>query len=218
MTSDILDKIRKRDTFLKKHRQNKDNLDHLIKYKKYRNIVTKEIRDAKENFIVHKIEEDKNDPKKLWRHLKHIGYKSNKKHSHIVLDIDGKRCYDTKSVANHVNDFFTNIAQNLVNKLPLSTKKYDVDSQNFKNFYSKKGVLPDSFVLQEISEQFVFQELCKLNPNKGTGLDNIQPKFLIDAKYSIKTQLTHIINLSIRNEKVPDEMKHARVTPIFKKK
>ena len=56
-----------------------------------------------------------------------------------------------------------------------------------------------------------------LNPVKGTGLDKMPARFLKDASSVIKSQLTFIINLSIRTETVPNEMKLARITPLFKK-
>jgi hypothetical protein len=60
--------------------------------------------------------------------------------------------------------------------------------------------------------------LCKLQPNKSTGLDNIPAKFLIrDGASVLKDPITFIINLSINTNSVPDDLKCARVTPLFKK-
>ena len=59
--------------------------------------------------------------------------------------------------------------------------------------------------------------MCRLNINKGTGLDNLPAKFLKDSADVLKSHLAFIINLSIATERVPDDMKHARITPIFKK-
>ena len=42
-------------------------------------------------------------------------------------------------------------------------------------------------------------------------------RFLKDTADVVKSQVTYIINLSIETEIVPDEMKCARITPIYKK-
>ena len=83
-----------------------------------------------------KIDENKNNPKQLWKNLKDLGYQSNPKEStNIVLDVDGTKLYDKKSVAGHFNHFFTEIASRLVNKLPIHDDSiYDVDSVNFKDY------------------------------------------------------------------------------------
>merc|ERR1739840_50068 len=93
----------------------------------------------------------------------------------------------------------------------------DTLSQIFKNFYINKGIIPKSFNISQVSEDFVYRELCKLNPNKSTGIDGIKSKFLKDGANVIKSVITHIVNLSIETETVPDELKSAIVKPLFKK-
>ena len=77
--------------------------------------------------------------------------------------------------------------------------------------------MPKSFKISRVSVQFVHKELMNLNPHKSTGIDNIQSKFLKDGANEIKHILTHIINLSIDTNTVPDELKFAKVKPLFKK-
>ena len=68
-----------------------------------------------------------------------------------------------------------------------------------------------------MTESFVHKELSKLNPHKGTGLDLMPARFLKDASEFIKTPLTYIVNLSIKSNTFPTDMKQARITPLFKK-
>ena len=138
-----------------------------------------------------------------------------KENYNIVLDIKNTRCYDNKTIVNHINAFFTDIAQNLVTKLPKGSGKYNVKAMY--DYYNRKGVKQNSFGLKPVSEEFVFKELKNLNGSKGTGLDNMPAKFIKDSAESIKGPITYIINLSIKSEQVPNEMKKARVTPLIKK-
>ena len=116
MTSEILDDIRKRDAFLTIYKKTKS--DH--HYKLFcieRNKVQRNIRTAKEEFIAGKIEEAKKSPKKLWQHLKSLGYSSKKKDgSSIVLNVAGQACHNLTDIANHFNTFFTTVASSLVDK------------------------------------------------------------------------------------------------------
>ena len=57
--------------------------------------------------------------------------------------------------------------------------------------------------------------LDNLKP-KSTGLDGIRPKVIKEAVDSIIDPLLHLLNLSICTGKVPDNLKIAKVTPLFK--
>ena len=55
-----------------------------------------------------------------------------------------------------------------------------------------------------------------LNSAKATGLDNISARFLKDAADLIVPFIAQIINLSLEQGTVPDDMKHSKVIPLFK--
>lgn len=215
---EILESMRERDSWLSKSRKNKHNTEHYQKYRQLRNKVQNDIKSAKRQYMLNKIDENKNNPKQLWKNLKDLGYQSNPKEStNIVLDVDGTKLYDKKSVAGHFNHFFTEIASRLVNNLPIHDDSiYDVDSVNFKDHY--RSIIPDSFQLQEVTHEFVWNELQRIDINKSTGLDGIPARFLKDAAEIIINPILHIVNLSIRSGTVPNDMKLAKVIPLYKKK
>ena len=154
--------------------------------------------------------------KKLWKVLKNIGYANKPNPSTVVLKTDDTLIHDNVTVANKFNYFFTNVASNLVSKLPTSKSVYNTCTNVFKCFYGKKSF--SNFKLQPVSHKFVYDELKNLNPTKSTGLDKIPARFLKDGACVLTAPLTHIINLSIESESVPDDLKLARITPIHKKK
>ena len=120
-------------------------------------------------------------------------------------------------MVNEIAKYFLTVAENLVRKIPNVTKIFDVNSHNFKDYYKDKGAIPKSFKISKISEDFVLKELRKLNPTKSTGIDGIKPRFLKDGANVVKSAITHIINLSIETEKVPEILKQAIVKPLYKK-
>ena len=58
----------------------------------------------------------------------------------------------------------------------------------------------------------------KINIKKATGADGIPAKIVKNCKSCIAPQLTALVNLSIENNCLPDKLKEAQVTHIFKKK
>ena len=97
------------------------------------------------------------------------------------------------------------MASTLVSKLPPCPKLFDFNSDIFKQFY--KLVLENNLHL-DLSP---VTELEKLNPNKSTGLGNI------DGACVLQKPITYLVNLSLSSGVVPEDMKVARVCPIFKK-
>ena len=59
--------------------------------------------------------------------------------------------------------------------------------------------------------------LGRLGAKKATGLDDISARFVRDSATIIACPLGHVINLSFIQGIVPDDLKSARVVPIFKK-
>lgn len=114
-------------------------------------------------------------------------------------------------------NFFLNIATILKNKLPPMPQLFDISTNIYKDYYKNKVNIQANFKLSLVSEEDVYKELCKLKTQKSTGIDEISPIFLKDGANELKGVITYIINLSIDTETVPEEMKFAKVKPLFKK-
>ena len=217
MTSDILEDIKQRDFYLYRFKKNRAQEDYKL-FCKLRNKVQRNIRTAKSEYLSNKIEENKNEPKNLWQQLKNLGYKNSKKDSsNVVLTINDENCHDSKTVSDYFNQFFTNIASTLVQKLPFSKKKFDLNSDLLKKFYDKRNPHENKFYLKTVSEDFVYKELCNLKIGKSTGLDGIPARFLRDGAEVLKIPVTFIINMSISEKTVPSDLKLAKVKPLYKK-
>ncbi len=216
-TSEILDLILERDSLLRHFKKSKSSDDYKC-YCKLRNKVQRTVKKAKSDYLSSQIEENKNNPKKLWQHLKGLGYNSkSKENCNMVLNIDGEMCYDNKKVADHINEFYTTVASTLVNKLPPAPNLFHVASEKFQCYYRNKGVTANSVSLKPVSSDFICKELKKLNASKSTGLDGIPARFLKDGHEVLCHPIGYIVNLSITSGIVPNAFKCARVKPLFKK-
>ena len=74
-----------------------------------------------------------------------------------------------------------------------------------------------SFNLCQVTKNKIFQIIPSLNSNKATRLYLIPCKFIKDSAQFIKSPLTHIENYPISKSKIPDDLKAARITPMYKK-
>ena len=76
---------------------------------------------------------------------------------------------------------------------------------------------PGSYSFSVVSENKVHGYLNKLSADKATGLDDIPSRFVRDGASIIACPLSHVINLSLIQGTIPDDLKSARVVPLFKK-
>ena len=203
--------MRRRDFLLKKARKTKNSEDW-TNYRSCRNKVTDSIRKAKASYNHRLIKECGNDHKAFWKTMKRIlpGEKSavstkiNTGHSIIA---------DKRLIANAFNKFFVGTASRLLEKLPslpsFSTVPQDVNSG--------PELQRTAFKFEDVSEDFVKNQLRGLKAGKAVGLDKIPARLLIDAADIVVRPLTDIINCSLRSGTVPLDLKSARVIPLFKK-
>ena len=217
MDSNILAKINQRNSLLRSFNETKDPTVK-ADFNRLRNTIQRDIASAKETYLQSQLTENIGNPRQLWKKLKTLGYSDKLKgRSKMVLKIGDNLCYEENSIANHVNTFFTNVANELVNKLPAPLEIYTTNSDNFKQLYTRKQITPGLMELSPTTKEFVLKELQATNPNKSTGLDCVPPVILRDGADTIAPPLTYLINLSIQNSVVPDLFKQARVTPVHKK-
>ena len=118
MNREILCQIRKRDALLTKFKKDKSQTEVYSEYCRIRNKIQREIKAAKASFFERKLEQNKNDTRRLWSQLSSLGYGDAKSGHDIVIEVDGEKCFDPRSVSGSFNTFFTRIASDLVGKLP----------------------------------------------------------------------------------------------------
>ena len=204
----IREKPRKRDEIRKEVLKGRVDVTYQD-FTALRNEVQRDIEKLKASYFQCKLDDSMGNPKKLWEYLKNLGYSDkSKSKGKILLDINGQLCYDALSVCNYINGFFTNVASTLVSKLLSPLNKYSTDSVTFKQFYLDKGVTPNEFDLEQVSNDFMLKTLSNPNAHKGAGLDGLAPRFLKDGDPQIAPVVTHIVNLSIVTKTVPDDLDH----------
>lgn len=114
-----------------------------------------------------------------------------------------------QAIADGFRNFYQSVAFNLKKAaFPLSNFVWRHHKCSTPNF--------NQFNFNDVSDDDVLKFLRKLKRKSATGLDNIPSCFLKDVAFVISKPLTHVINLSLKTGEFPNNLKTARVTPIFK--
>ena len=121
--------------------------------------------------------------------------------------------HDTKSILKTFKSFYSNLAGNLLGKLPKSPNRYTI---KFVSFY-KKHSLSENFKLDSTSDGYIFNILKNVEVTKSTGIDQISGKFLKDGARILAKPINELCNLSMTVGSFPDACKITKVKPLFKK-
>ena len=176
------------------------------KYKRYRNQVISDLRNAEIRYFSNEIDVNISDTNKNWKVLRTIiGIKNGKNSNSNNFRINGNTITNSLKIANVFNELFTTIGPILASKVPASTT----------NPLSFVENVPNSIVIKDVSEQKVSDIIKSLN-NSSAGWDQFPTSIAKQCfKNSIKP-LTALINRSFREGIFPTELKRAKVVPIYK--
>ncbi len=158
ITKGILKSIAVKNKYYKRFLKTK-NLDIYKKYKYYRDLINHLIRKSKKSYYATYFEKFQKNSKKLWSGVKEIintnnNYNNNQKH---CLLINGKFTSDSKMVANSFNQYFTSVAQKLVEKMEPATK-------DFKDFLVNSNL--NSIFLDPVTPEEVNDIIANLDESK----------------------------------------------------
>ena len=179
------------------------------KYKQYRNILNKLLRIAKSSYLNEKFENCKNDIKLTWKNINHLLISCNTD-SNIpkIFHFNNGPLNTPPDIADAFNEYYTNIGPSLAQSMtssPTDHKHYLTHPRGSHSFF----MLPTC-------EQEVLSIIHNMKPKTSSGYDSLTPKLIRETASGILTPLTHIVNISLKNGKVPLHMKLAKVIPIFK--
>ena len=128
---------------------------------------------------------------------------------------EGTLSVDPKANAEIFKDFYSNLANDLLKKLPNPPNKYGKDT--VKKYYEKLNLTGKNFSFEPVVHASVLTLLLQLNPSKSAGIDNLTGKFLKEGAPVLASPITDLINLSISLSSFPDDCKIAKLKPLYKK-
>ena len=124
--------------------------------------------------------------------------------------------FDPFAISEVFQKFYSNLASNLVDKLPAAVNKFGLHSVEvyYKNVLQLQE---NKFIFHTIDSNSVLQLLKNVKVNKAAGIDNISGRFLKDGVNILAIPVTQICNLSIKLSHFPHDCKLAKLKPLYKK-
>ena len=214
VNEEVFEAIRVRDKKYKTFKRTKLHKDH-VNFRNARTHVKKLIRKKKRTYIKATLADSIGNPKELWKNLKKLGLSSKDGKAKICLGKKDDVCFDAKENAETFKNFYANLANDLLEKLPPPTNKFGSDS--VKEFYKPLKLQEKKFSFNPCTEAEVLKLLNAIDPSKSVGLDNLGGKFLKEGAESLAHPICQLINMSIEKSIFPDSCKIAKLIPLFKK-
>ncbi|XP_065673940.1 uncharacterized protein LOC136090891 [Hydra vulgaris] len=198
-----------------------------LQYKKENFIMRKRIRSKKSNKYLKDVSQNRQtqSKKNYYSSLLNKTFGNARKTLNVIKELTGvgivksdnlpKRlqrddnrgdAFVNKEIAETFNSFFINIGKMLAGGIPEGKKSF--------KFFLKKS---DSFM--EESELLIDElrlAISMLKTNKSAGLDKVNPDVVKAVSDIIKKPLFKIFNLSLKNGIFPDQLKLAKIIPIYK--
>ena len=139
----------------------------------------------------------------FWRWLKNLrGVRT----TIPTLNLLGKTLTSAADKASAFNEYFMSV---------FTKEKH----QNLDKLCTRLSTRKISAALEDIdiTEQDVYKLLCRTDPSKACGPDEIPGRLLKEKATCIAEPLTKLFNMSVQCGTLPSDWKKANVSPIFKK-
>ena len=121
------------------------------------------------------------------------------------IEFNSQLITNRRTIVNKFNEYYVNLAKNLNNSKP------EDDFKDYNKFM--KNRVSSTIFLTDIEEHEIITLIDKLNPNKSS---DISPHVLKLFKMQLAPNLCKLFNNCMQTGVFPDELKIARVIPLFK--
>ena len=210
MTNGIFKSISKKNKLYKKFLKNPTHKNE-TDYKKYKNKLNHVIKTAKKAYYEKQFVKYKNDTKKTWQTINEV-LNRNKTRKNLpdtfLQKSSNNNVTNPQEIANKFNEYFVNIGPQLAKKIPGN------DNITYESYLN--GNYVDSMFIEPVTEYELQIEINNLNENKSAGHDEVSAKMIKKISENIIKPLTYIYNLSFQTGKIPNFLKLAIVSPIYK--
>ena len=123
ITKSILQSIKIRDNYQKKYIRKQDSFWYK-RYRYYRNKINILIKKSKKNYLRKFFQENFNNSKKTWNKINEILNRKRNQMTDIFLSDDGVMITNQKTISNRFNNYYINVAQNLIKEMGESNTEF----------------------------------------------------------------------------------------------
>lgn len=208
MTSGLLKSCRKKSKLYKKYLKNPtdSNKESFIKY---RNIFKKTKIATEKRYYANKFMECGDDLKQIWKNIKILLNCGSRFNFPEFFITSNSNVSDKHEIAKKFNEYFVNIGSDLADKIdtPCDCPPFDKFLTNRQ--VSSMGMLP-------ITENDIMMVADQIRISSSCGMDGIDPSIAKATIDLIAKPMAYIIDSSISCGQVPNDIKIAKVIPLFK--
>uniref|UniRef100_A0A1B6KMS7 Reverse transcriptase domain-containing protein n=1 Tax=Graphocephala atropunctata TaxID=36148 RepID=A0A1B6KMS7_9HEMI len=188
----------------------------LSKLCKYKNKIYKtKLLSAKKDYFDHKIKKSRNKNKTTWNIINSETGDKLKSFNNIKINIDGREIVNPLKISQTFNDFFTGMISANVNTVNVAYKNKNlsiISGQNLCGYNFEK-----IFYLTQTDEMEVQKIINSFQNKFSSGHDDIPMTIIKTVNKQLSKVLVHLINSSFICGIFPDQLKIAKVIPIYKK-
>ena len=180
------------------------------RYKFYRNRIVSLIRASKKLHYSRYFRQSFGNLRKLWQGVREVISPSSSS-SYISLNINDSLSSNPEEVSEAFNNFFSTIAGEIRSKITFTR-------HHFSEWLKDEHRNPDNFLIAPTSKLELSETLTSLNENKACGPNNIPYRIISSNLDSLSAIFADIFNLSFFTGVFRNQLKEAKVIPVFKNK
>ena len=177
-----------------------------IEYKNKKKYVDQALKTAEKMHYQELFEKYKGDLKKSWQLIKRLINKKKSNHVQSLFKHNDKEITDPLEIVERFNNFFVNVGPSTAAKIP--------DTAQNPSHYMK-GNYPCSFYVTPVTPEELDLIIRNLK-NSSSGWDELSAQIIKSAKLFLIDPLVFICNLSLTTGIFPDQLKVAKVLPLYK--
>lgn len=210
INKEILEKIDQRNSLWLKYRNNPNDRKIKEDFLNERNYTAQLIQRRKSEYYYASFKKCQNKPVKMWTLIHTLCHnKAKEVIAPAKLQTESNIITDKTEMCECFNEFFSSIGEKLANSISNIYVKPNISMDT-------KSTSSELFVLSPTSTEEVSEIIETLNCNTASGIDEISTKVLKCIKNLILVDLTSCINKCLELGIFPENLKRAKVTPIFK--
>ena len=176
-------------------------------YKKYKNALNKLLRCAKKKYFESKLKEACGNPAETWNIIKNVISSKDSVSPDEIITRDGSASSGPEDVCNAMSEHFATVGARLF-RTPTASE-VDVPLETFMGIHVDVSMYLRPVIQDEI-RKIIFER-----KSTSAGSDYINLLVLKTAFPIISKIFTSLINACLLQEKFPNCLKIARITPVF---
>ena len=208
ITKGLLVSIAKKNKFYKSYLKNRNDY-YFSKFKIYRNKLKHLLNISKRSYYNNYFKNSMGNIKNIWKGIKQlVTLKQSSTFHPSMIEINNKKLINSKEIANAFNNYFSNVGSSIANNIPIV-------NTTFQEYLSRPAT--QSFQLFPTTTFEIEEEISNFNNSKATGPFSIPTKLLKMLKSILSAPLAFLFNCSFSSGVVPNNLKLARIIPVYKK-